>query len=191
MVADLTGANELLETTTQTSVCVEKHFFLGTSIHANLLIRTLCIQYSFSTDSNASWTLDVCDDKCTNDSCNLLTVDELGVTQTWHMLCVFQKYVAVGEFGKATDTLDATGSVTLEKGFGKSIHSIFQIHRHSRIICKLRFLLYRLSLSESCFHTFSRTHNQAGRRGKAESFHWWHHASASAVSQHPNVWSFN
>lgn len=35
------------------------------------------------------------------------------------MLCVFQKYVAVGEFGKATDTLDATGSVTLEKGFGK------------------------------------------------------------------------
>lgn len=56
------------------------------------------------------------------------------------MLCVFQKYVAVGEFGKATDTLDATGSVTLEKGFGKwckSVHSIFQIHRHSRIICKL------------------------------------------------------
>lgn len=81
------------------------------------------------------------------------------------MLCVFQKYVAVGEFGKATDTLDATGSVTLEKGFGK-------FDRHGRIICKLRFLLYRLSLSESCFHTFSRTHNQAGRRGKAESFHW-------------------
>lgn len=31
----------------------------------------------------------------------------------------FQKYVAVGELGKATDTLDATGSVVLEKDFGK------------------------------------------------------------------------
>lgn len=30
-----------------------------------------------------------------------------------------QKYVAVGELGKATDTLDATGSVVLEKDFGK------------------------------------------------------------------------
>lgn len=27
MVADLTGTNEVLETTTQTSACVEKHFF--------------------------------------------------------------------------------------------------------------------------------------------------------------------
>lgn len=73
------------------------------------------------------------------------------------MLCVSQKYIAVGEFGKATDTLDATGSVTLEKGFGKSIHLIFQIPRHSRIICfcKLLFLLYRLSLSELCLHIFS------------------------------------
>uniref|UniRef100_A0A3Q4IFH7 tRNA pseudouridine(55) synthase n=1 Tax=Neolamprologus brichardi TaxID=32507 RepID=A0A3Q4IFH7_NEOBR len=33
------------------------------------------------------------------------------------MLTGSKKYVAVGEFGKATDTLDATGSVTLEKGF--------------------------------------------------------------------------
>lgn len=31
----------------------------------------------------------------------------------------FQKYVAVGELGKATDTLDATGMVILEKEFGK------------------------------------------------------------------------
>lgn len=31
----------------------------------------------------------------------------------------FQKYVAVGELGKATDTLDATGSVILEKDFGE------------------------------------------------------------------------
>lgn len=46
MVTDLTGTNELLETTTQTSACVEKHFFLGTSIHANLLIRTLCSMYT-------------------------------------------------------------------------------------------------------------------------------------------------
>lgn len=30
-----------------------------------------------------------------------------------------QKYVAVGELGKATDTLDATGSVIQEKDFGK------------------------------------------------------------------------
>lgn len=35
-----------------------------------------------------------------------------------YLLC-FQKYVAVGELGKATDTLDATGIVTLEKDFGK------------------------------------------------------------------------
>lgn len=34
-------------------------------------------------------------------------------------MCVFQKYVAVGELGKATDTLDATGSVILEKDYGK------------------------------------------------------------------------
>lgn len=34
--------------------------------------------------------------------------------------CIFQKYVAVGELGKATDTLDATGSVTLEKDFGNT-----------------------------------------------------------------------
>ncbi|XP_031595484.1 probable tRNA pseudouridine synthase 1 [Oreochromis aureus] len=33
------------------------------------------------------------------------------------MLTGSKKYIAVGEFGKATDTLDATGSVTLEKGF--------------------------------------------------------------------------
>uniref|UniRef100_A0A3Q1FHM5 tRNA pseudouridine(55) synthase n=1 Tax=Acanthochromis polyacanthus TaxID=80966 RepID=A0A3Q1FHM5_9TELE len=33
------------------------------------------------------------------------------------MLTGSKKYVAVGELGKATDTLDATGSVTLEKGF--------------------------------------------------------------------------
>ncbi|KAF6714798.1 putative tRNA pseudouridine synthase 1 [Oryzias melastigma] len=33
------------------------------------------------------------------------------------MLTGSKKYVAVGELGKATDTLDATGSVVLEKGF--------------------------------------------------------------------------
>ncbi|XP_056222905.1 probable tRNA pseudouridine synthase 1 isoform X1 [Seriola aureovittata] len=33
------------------------------------------------------------------------------------MLTGSKKYVAVGELGKATDTLDATGSVTLEKDF--------------------------------------------------------------------------
>ncbi|XP_044193539.1 probable tRNA pseudouridine synthase 1 [Thunnus albacares] len=33
------------------------------------------------------------------------------------MLAGSKKYVAVGELGKATDTLDATGSVTLEKDF--------------------------------------------------------------------------
>lgn len=35
------------------------------------------------------------------------------------VLFFIQKYVAVGELGKATDTLDATGSVIQEKGFGK------------------------------------------------------------------------
>ncbi|XP_040922413.1 probable tRNA pseudouridine synthase 1 [Toxotes jaculatrix] len=34
------------------------------------------------------------------------------------MLAGSKKYVAVGELGKATDTLDATGSVILEKDFG-------------------------------------------------------------------------
>ncbi|XP_047464794.1 probable tRNA pseudouridine synthase 1 [Mugil cephalus] len=34
------------------------------------------------------------------------------------MLTGSKKYVAVGELGKATDTLDATGSVILEKDFG-------------------------------------------------------------------------
>ncbi|XP_037836984.1 probable tRNA pseudouridine synthase 1 isoform X4 [Kryptolebias marmoratus] len=33
------------------------------------------------------------------------------------MLTGSKKYVAVGELGKATDTLDATGTVILEKGF--------------------------------------------------------------------------
>ncbi|RVE60061.1 hypothetical protein OJAV_G00194580 [Oryzias javanicus] len=33
------------------------------------------------------------------------------------MLTGSKKYVAVGELGKATDTLDATGSIVLEKGF--------------------------------------------------------------------------
>lgn len=33
---------------------------------------------------------------------------------------IFQKYIAVGELGKATDTLDATGSVILEENFGNT-----------------------------------------------------------------------
>ena len=33
---------------------------------------------------------------------------------------IFQKYVAVAELGKATDTLDATGIVILEKDFGNN-----------------------------------------------------------------------
>lgn len=39
------------------------------------------------------------------------------VTKKLCFVC-FQKYVAVGELGKATDTLDATGIVILEKEFG-------------------------------------------------------------------------
>lgn len=35
------------------------------------------------------------------------------------LMCVLQKYVAVGELGKATDTLDASGIVILEKDFGE------------------------------------------------------------------------
>lgn len=37
--------------------------------------------------------------------------------------CVFQKYLAVGELGKATDTLDATGSVVMEKNFGNKANT--------------------------------------------------------------------
>lgn len=39
------------------------------------------------------------------------------------MHCFLQKYIAVGELGKATDTLDATGSVVGEKDFGKKYKS--------------------------------------------------------------------
>lgn len=39
-------------------------------------------------------------------------------------MCVcflFKKYTAVVELGKATDTLDATGKVILEKDFGNTL----------------------------------------------------------------------
>ena len=57
--------------------------------------------------------------------CWLITVwlvSRLGPTQctTKVWVFIFQKYVAVGELGKATDTLDATGSVILEKDFGNT-----------------------------------------------------------------------
>lgn len=66
-----------------------------------------------------------------------LSQDIKKISQIWTVLCAvhtvflyfvaakkvylvcFQKYVAVGELGKATDTLDATGIVILEKEFGK------------------------------------------------------------------------
>ncbi|KPP72818.1 putative tRNA pseudouridine synthase 1 [Scleropages formosus] len=38
------------------------------------------------------------------------------------MLTGSKKYTAVGELGKATDTLDATGTVTLQKTYGKTKH---------------------------------------------------------------------
>ncbi|CAN9508718.1 unnamed protein product [Ophioblennius macclurei] len=41
-----------------------------------------------------------------------------GTKMLSQMLTGSKKYVAVGELGKATDTLDATGSVVLEKDFG-------------------------------------------------------------------------
>lgn len=46
------------------------------------------------------------------------------------MCLSFQKYLAVGELGKATDTLDATGSVVLEKTFGNTANpgSVFSPH---------------------------------------------------------------
>uniref|UniRef100_UPI0037E7C374 pseudouridylate synthase TRUB1 n=1 Tax=Semicossyphus pulcher TaxID=241346 RepID=UPI0037E7C374 len=42
------------------------------------------------------------------------------------MLAGSKKYVAVGELGKATDTLDASGSVTLEKDFEHITRSDFE-----------------------------------------------------------------
>lgn len=67
----------------------------------------------------------------------------------WNMVCVFQKYTAVGELGKATDTLDASGSVTLEKEFGKQCSTIhFILLTYS---CKPLFVLLRCPSVIWCF----------------------------------------
>lgn len=50
--------------------------------------------------------------------CNTYNIPVFVVADKKCILYV-QKYVAVGELGKATDTLDATGIVILEKKFGK------------------------------------------------------------------------
>uniref|UniRef100_A0A8C7Y2P6 tRNA pseudouridine(55) synthase n=1 Tax=Oryzias sinensis TaxID=183150 RepID=A0A8C7Y2P6_9TELE len=85
------------------------------------------------------------------------------------MLTGSKKYVAVGELGKATDTLDATGSVVLEKGFGKETVLRFDPSASS-YPCLV------------CAPPPCRTHHQAGRGGEAEVFHWGHHAGSPATS---------
>lgn len=52
-----------------------------------------------------------------------------------------QKYVAVGELGKATDTLDATGSVTQEKDFGIRLNENEHLFQLAFLFCSINCAL--------------------------------------------------
>lgn len=70
----------------------------------------------------------------------------------------------MGELGKATDTLDATGSVTLETDFGNtasSSHSFISIQQPSVFIKGIQIVFL------PC-----RAHNQGGHGREAEIIYW-------------------
>lgn len=90
-----------------------------------------------------------------------------------YSLFPIQKYVAVGELGKATDTLDATGSIIQEKDFGIRFNENYQL---------LQLPFRSAALVVFIFFFVCRSRYQSQPWGEAESFYWRHYASSSTVS---------
>lgn len=97
----------------------------------------------------------------------------------WHSILwsLSQKYRAVGELGKATDTLDVTGNVVEEKSYGKN-------HNFMAALVKSEWISHRSRCIKvsTCFF-FSRSHHKRGFWGEAEAVYWWNYAGSTSVSQ--------